>query len=73
MTPEGLSEKVAGQKIEPAARSATLFQMHERLGSIEARLTGINDRMATKGELRGWAGVVSGLLAIAVAILLKYG
>jgi hypothetical protein len=47
--------------------------MHERLGSIEARLTGINDRMATKGELRGWAGFVSGLLAIAVAILLKYG
>jgi hypothetical protein len=47
--------------------------MNERLGSIDQRLTSMEARMATKGELRGWAGLISGLLAIAVGIILKYG
>jgi hypothetical protein len=60
-----------GEKV--AAHDATLTQMNERLGSIDARLTSMEARMATKGELRGWAGLISGLLAIAVGIILKYG
>jgi hypothetical protein len=51
----------------------TLRQMNTQLDSIEACLSRMEARLATKGELHGWAGVLSGLLAIAVAILLKYG
>ena len=63
---ERMEEKVA-------AHDATLAQMNERLGSIEARLTSIEARMATKGELRGWAGLISGLIAVAVGAILKFG
>ena len=56
MTPEELSEKVAGHE-------ATFSQMNERLGSIDARLTAMDGRMATTGELRAWMGLVSALIA----------
>jgi hypothetical protein len=56
MTPEELSEKVAGHE-------ATLSQMNERLGSIDARLTAMDGRMATTGELRARMGLVSALIA----------
>jgi hypothetical protein len=70
---ERMEEKVA-------AHEATLAQMNERLGSIDARLTAIETRMAamtnamaTKGELRWWATLISGLIAIATGAILKYG
>ena len=63
---ERLEEKVA-------AHDATLTQTSERLGSIEARLTSIETRMATKGELRAWAALISGLIAVAVGAILKFG
>jgi len=56
MTPEELSEKVAGHE-------ATLSQMNEQLGSIDARLTAMDGRMATTGELRARMGLVSALIA----------
>jgi hypothetical protein len=63
---EHLNEKVV-------AHEAALTQMNERLGNIEARLTGIDARMATKGKLRAWADLVSSLIAIAVGVMLKFG
>jgi hypothetical protein len=81
---EHLDEKVA-------AHEATLAQMNERLGNIEATLRDLNGRldagfrdvnqrmatmataMATKGELRWWATLISGLIAIATGAILKYG
>ena len=70
---EHLDEKVA-------AHEATLGQMNERLGNIEATLRDINQRMATmatamatKEELRWWAALISGLIAIATGAILKYG
>jgi hypothetical protein len=53
--------------------TATLSQMNTRLDSIEACLSRMEARMVTKSELRGWAGVISGLLGIAVGVILKYG
>jgi hypothetical protein len=52
--------------------SATLSQINEPLGSIEARLTSINDRMATTSELRAWMTLVVALIAAAVGVILKY-
>jgi hypothetical protein len=37
--------------------------MNERLGSIDARLTAMDGRMATTGELRARMGLVSALIA----------
>jgi hypothetical protein len=42
-------------------------------GRFDGHFRDINSRMATTGELRGWAGVISALLAIAVGVILKYG
>ena len=53
--------------------TATLRQMNTQLDSIEACLSRIEARLATKDQLRSWAGLISGLLAIAVGVILTYG
>ncbi len=74
---EHLDEKIT-------AHDATLAQMNERLGNIEATLrdlTGrldagfrdVDQRIATKEELRWCAALISGLIAIATGAILKYG
>jgi hypothetical protein len=74
---EDLGEKVA-------AHEATLTQMNERLGNIEATLrdlTGrldagfrdVNHRMVSAGEVRTWSGLLIALIGAAVGIILKYG
>ncbi len=71
-----------GEKV--AAHEATLAQMNERLGNIEATLrdltgrldTGLRDvnhRMVSAGEVRTWSGFIVALIAAAVGIILKYG
>jgi hypothetical protein len=73
MTHEEVSDKVAAQRIEPVARSATLTQMNTRLGTIETRLTSIDTRLDGKASnalvigltigLGAWISLNMGLLA----------
>jgi hypothetical protein len=66
-----MTDAEAREKV--AAHDAILDQMNQRLGSIDARLTSMEARLVTTGELRAWMGLVSALIAVAVGIILKYG
>jgi hypothetical protein len=66
-----MTDAEAREKV--AAHDAILDQMNQRLGSIDARLTSMEARLITTGELRAWMGLVSALIAVAVGIILKYG
>jgi hypothetical protein len=66
-----MTDAEAREKV--AAHDAILDQMNQRLGSIDARLTSMEARLVTTGELRAWMGLVSALITVAVGIILKYG